>query len=109
MAPDDDFPFDEPVEIPIGDEIDLHRFRPGEVIEVVEASLEAAAEAGFRQVRIVHGRGRGVQRARVRRALARSPLVEHFEDAEGEAGGWGATRVRLRAADPRDGPRGRSS
>jgi dsDNA-specific endonuclease/ATPase MutS2 len=94
-VPDDDAPFPEPVEIAISEEIDLHRFRPSEVVEVVEAYLEAAVEAGFRRVRIVHGRGRGVQRARVRRALERSAAVEHFEDAPGAAGGWGATVVRL--------------
>ena len=55
-------PFEEPVEIPIEDSIDLHRFRPAEVAEVVEAYLEAAFEKGLREVRIIHGRGRGVQR-----------------------------------------------
>lgn len=95
----DDPPFDEPVVIPIEESIDLHRFLPSETREVVEAYLEAAAERGFREVRIIHGRGRGVQRAQVRRALERSPLVLRFADAPGDRGGWGATLVWLRSAD----------
>ena len=93
----DEDPFPDPVEIPIEDSIDLHRFRPGEIGEVVDAYLEAARERGFREVRIVHGRGIGVQRNRVRVHLARSPHVEAFDDAPGDRGGWGATLVRLRA------------
>jgi DNA-nicking Smr family endonuclease len=93
----DDSPFDALVVIPIEDAIDLHRFRPAEIADVVEGYIEAAAERGFREVRIIHGRGHGVQRARVRRVLARSPLVERFTDAPAERGGWGATLVWLRA------------
>lgn len=93
---EDDGPFDEPVVIEIGDSIDLHRFRPGEIGEVVDGYLEAAAEQGLREVRIIHGRGRGVQRHRVRVHLERSPWVERFEDAPGERGGWGATLVWLK-------------
>jgi DNA-nicking Smr family endonuclease len=99
-APDDD-PEDEPlpetVVIPIEESIDLHWFLPSETGDVVDAYLEAAVEAGFREVRIIHGRGRGVQRHRVHRRLARSPLVERFADAPGDRGGWGATQVWLRA------------
>lgn len=87
---------DDTVVIPIEDSIDLHLFRPSEVGDVVDGYLEAAAERGFREVRIIHGRGRGVQRNRVRRHLERSPLVTHFADAPGERGGWGATIVWLR-------------
>jgi DNA-nicking Smr family endonuclease len=93
---DADGPFGGPVEIPIEESIDLHLFRPSEVGEVVEAYLEAAAEAGFREVRLIHGRGRGVQRHRVQRLLARSPHVERFADAPGDRGGWGATLAWLR-------------
>ncbi|MGE4651018.1 MAG: Smr/MutS family protein, partial [Myxococcota bacterium] len=75
-APDSaDDPFGEPVEIPIEESIDLHWFRPAEQAEVAEAYVEAAAEAGFREVRIIHGRGRGVQRNLVHRRLPRSPHV----------------------------------
>lgn len=96
---DDASPFDEPIEIEITDAIDLHRFVPGETAQVVEAYLEAAQEKGFREVRVIHGRGRGVQRDRVQRLLERSPRVERYEDAPGERGGWGATLVWLRPPD----------
>jgi DNA-nicking Smr family endonuclease len=84
------------VVIPIEDSIDLHRFRPAEAALVVDAYLEAAFEKGFSEVRIVHGRGRGVQRHRVRLRLARSPFVEAFADAPADRGGSGATLVWLR-------------
>ncbi len=87
--------------IPIEESIDLHRFRPAEIADVVEAYLEAAQEAGFRQVRVIHGRGRGVQRARVHRLLKRDPHVERFADAPGDRGGWGATLVWLREPERR--------
>jgi len=91
-------PFSEPVRVPIEEALDLHRFTPGELEAVVDAYLEAAREAGFREVRLIHGRGRGVQRARVQRLLAGDPRVAAFADAEPGRGGWGATVVRLRAA-----------
>src|SRR5207237_746664 len=65
-----------PVVIPIEDALDLHAFAPREIPSVVESYLEAAVEAGFREVRLVHDRGRGVQRRRVHEVLAASPLVE---------------------------------
>jgi DNA-nicking Smr family endonuclease len=95
---EEDEPFfdeNEPVEIPITDSIDLHYFPPGDVGEIVDAYLEAAAERGLREVRIIHGRGRGVQRNRVRRHLERSVHVQSFADAPADRGGWGATVVAL--------------
>jgi DNA-nicking Smr family endonuclease len=92
----DDSPFDEPVVVPIEESIDLHRFLPSETRDVVEAYLEAAVERGFREVRIIHGRGRGAQRAQVRRVLERSPFVVRFADAPADRGGWGATLAWLR-------------
>lgn len=86
----------EPVELPITDVLDLHSFRPAEVPDVVREYLDAAYERGFRALRIIHGKGIGVQRQTVRTLLARDPRVEAFGDAPGEAGGWGATWVRLR-------------
>ena len=91
-----DSPFPETVEIPIEESIDLHLFRPPEIGDVVEGYLEAAVEKGFREVRIIHGRGRGVQRQRVHRLLAKSPLVLRFEEAPADRGGWGATLVWLK-------------
>lgn len=86
----------EPVELPITDVLDLHSFRPAEVPDVVREYLDAAYDKGFRAVRIIHGKGIGVQRQTVRTLLSRDPRVEAFGDAPGEAGGWGATWVRLR-------------
>ena len=64
---------------------------------VVDEYLTAAAARGFREVRLIHGRGIGVQRAIVRDVLSRHPFVASFADAPPEAGGWGATLVRLRS------------
>ena len=94
-------PFPDPVEIPIEESIDLHLFRPGETRAVVDAYLDAAQDAGFREVRVIHGRGRGVQRAQVQRLLEGDPRVEGYADAPGDRGGWGATLVRLRERAPR--------
>ncbi len=85
-----------PLRIPIEDSIDLHAFAPKDVLSVVAEYLEEAARRGFAEVRIIHGRGTGVQRQAVRAALSRNRLVEAFADAPAQAGGWGATVVRLR-------------
>lgn len=100
MSDANDSPFDEPVEIPVEDAIDLHHFRPREIEEVVDAYLDAALQAGFREVRLIHGRGSGVQRARVQALLARDPRVEGFRDAPAGRGGWGATIVWLQEVAP---------
>jgi DNA-nicking Smr family endonuclease len=84
------------VEIPITDVLDLHSFRPPEVADVVREYLDAAHALGLRELRIVHGKGIGVQRQTVRTLLERDGRVEAFGDAPLEAGGWGATWVRLR-------------
>ncbi|MGH7856725.1 MAG: Smr/MutS family protein [Candidatus Binatia bacterium] len=86
------------VVVPIEDAIDLHAFAPRDVPSVVDSYLEAAAAAGFREVRLIHGRGTGFQRKRVREVLGQSPLVEGFADAPADRGGFGATVVRLRPA-----------
>ena len=86
----------EEVVVPIEDAIDLHPFRPKEIRSVVESYLEAAVEAGFCEVRLIHGRGIGVQREIIRGLLSRHPDVEDFHDAPPGGGGWGATIVRLR-------------
>jgi dsDNA-specific endonuclease/ATPase MutS2 len=87
---------DEPVRIPITDVFDLHTVQPKEVAAVVEAYLEEAHRLGFKALRIIHGRGIGVQREIVRAVLARTPFVVSFGDAPPQAGGWGATVVKLR-------------
>ena len=69
------------MEVPIEASIDLHAFRPQDVKSVVEEYVNAAHEAGLREVRLIHGRGRGVQRGVVQSALEKHPLVEGFDDA----------------------------
>jgi dsDNA-specific endonuclease/ATPase MutS2 len=78
----------------IEESIDLHAFAPRDVASVVEAYIEAAAAAGYREVRVVHGRGRGVQRGIVQATLDRHPDVEEFRDDT--ASHLGATLVKLR-------------
>jgi hypothetical protein len=80
----------------VTDVLDLHSFRPQETSRVVTTYLEEARQAGFAEVRIIHGRGHGVQRAIVRRVLSEAPGVADFDDAPPTRGGWGATVVRLR-------------
>ena len=87
---------DQPVRIPITDVFDLHTVHPKEVEAGVEAYLEEANRLGLKALRIIHGRGIGVQREIVRAVLARKPFVLTYQDAPAEAGGWGATVVTLR-------------
>jgi dsDNA-specific endonuclease/ATPase MutS2 len=87
---------DEPVRIPITDVFDLHSVPPRDVQPIVEEYLAEAHRAGFKALRIVHGRGIGVQRDMVRSILSKTPFVESFSDAPLEAGGWGATVITLR-------------
>jgi len=86
----------EPVRIPITDIFDLHAVPPRDVKPIVEEYLLEARRLGFRALRIIHGRGIGVQREIVRSVLAKTDFVESFGDAPAEAGGWGATVVTLR-------------
>lgn len=88
-------PFPEPVVIEFRDVIDLHSIPPKHVRAVVEDYLEQARERGVRYVRIIHGKGIGVQREIVRSILARTAYVIDYKDAPLEAGGWGAQIVTL--------------
>ena len=81
-------------QIPIEDTLDLHAFTPADIPSVVAAYLEAAHAAGLRELRLIHGRGIGVQRARVQKVLREHPLVEGFGDAPESH--LGATVVRLK-------------
>ena len=92
---DPDNPFPEPVEIEITDIFDLHTIPPRDVKRVVEEYLQLAREKGFKVVRIIHGKGIGVQREMVRSILSRTPFVSDRTDAPPDAGGPGATIVRL--------------
>jgi dsDNA-specific endonuclease/ATPase MutS2 len=88
-------PFPEPVTIPITDVFDLHTIQPRDVKPVIEEYLKEAQRSGFRSVRIIHGKGKGVQREMVRAILDRTGFVTDWTDAPPEAGGLGATIVRL--------------
>jgi dsDNA-specific endonuclease/ATPase MutS2 len=87
---------DDPIRIPIGDVFDLHTVPPRDVKALVEEYLIEARKAGLKALRIIHGRGIGVQREIVRSVLERTDFVAEFKDAPAEAGGWGATIVTLR-------------
>jgi dsDNA-specific endonuclease/ATPase MutS2 len=84
---------DEPVRIPIASSLDLHAFAPADIASVVSEYIDAAADAGLREVRLVHGRGRGVQRGNVQAALERHPRVTEFWDDHDAH--LGATIARL--------------
>lgn len=88
-------PEDEPVEIPISDVFDLHTIAPRDVEAATEAYLEEAHRLGLTALRIIHGRGIGLQRATVRSVLQRTSYVLDYRDAPAGAGGWGATVVTL--------------
>ncbi len=95
MASDSDLD-SQAVHIPIEDWIDLHTFSPREIRPLLEDYLLECQKKGFREVRIIHGKGKGVQGNIVHSFLKGSPLVESFRSAQPEAGGWGATIVRIR-------------
>jgi hypothetical protein len=86
----------DPVVVEAADSLDLHSFPPADIPDVVTSYLEMAIDRDFGEVRLIHGRGIGVQRERVRSLLARHPDVISFDDAPPGHGGWGATIARLR-------------
>ena len=92
----DDPPFVDPVVLPLEDHLDLHPFQPKDIASVVEEYLNECQRAGFSDVRLIHGKGAGVQRNIVRSALKKHPAVLSFRDAPLEAGSWGATIVALK-------------
>ena len=87
--------FPEPVEFPLEDVLDLHSFPPKEIKLLVQDYLEDAYNAGFLEVRIIHGKGIGVQREIVRSVASRNPHVESVIQAPEDAGGWGATLIKF--------------
>jgi dsDNA-specific endonuclease/ATPase MutS2 len=95
LGPDED-PFPEPVVLEISDTFDLHTVQPRQVRPVVEEYLREAHRAGFRYLRIIHGKGIGVQREIVRSVLAQTGFVAGYYDAPPQAGGRGATLVELK-------------
>lgn len=87
------------VHIPIEDWIDLHTFSPKEIPSLLEEYLSECQKKGFKEVRIIHGKGKGIQRNIVHAFLKKSALVESFATAPLEAGGWGATIACLKGVD----------
>ena len=86
----------EPIRIPIEDVLDLHTFRPQDIADLLEDYFEECITAGIQSVRIIHGKGKGIQKRQVQRILQKNPRVKSFKDAPPEAGGWGATLVELK-------------
>ena len=95
MVQDDENPFPEPVEIEITDSLDLHSFSPKDIRNVVEAYLAEAHKKGFSVVRIIHGKGVGIQREIVRKVLSETDFVRKFKNAPEFSGSWGATIVEF--------------
>lgn len=85
----------EPVKLPIEDVLDLHTFRPQDIPDLLEDYLTECLKSGIYSVRIIHGKGKGIQKKRVQGILKNNPMVASLRDAPPEAGGWGATLVEL--------------
>ncbi|MGD9079984.1 MAG: Smr/MutS family protein [Desulfobacterales bacterium] len=86
----------EPIQIPIEDVLDLHTFRPQDIADLLENYFDECIKAGIFSVRVIHGKGKGIQKRQVQRILQNNPAVKSFKDAPPEAGGWGATLVQLK-------------
>ena len=86
----------QPVKIDIEDVLDLHTFKPSDVPDLMEDYIIECVKAGIFSLRIIHGKGKGVQKKRVQKLLKNNPKVASFQDAPPEAGGWGATLVELK-------------
>jgi DNA-nicking Smr family endonuclease len=84
-----------PVRIPIEDVLDLHPFRPGDIPDLLDNYFTECVKAGIQSVRVIHGKGKGIQKRQVHSILKQHGLVRSFSDAPPEAGGWGATLVQL--------------
>ncbi len=89
----------EPVVVPITDSLDLHTFNPRDLPDLLDEYIRACREKGFLSVRIIHGKGKGILKERVRKLLEKHPHVLSFSSGHLESGGWGATSVELRPVD----------
>jgi dsDNA-specific endonuclease/ATPase MutS2 len=104
FSAEDELEGKQPHPIPLEDCLDLHTFSPRDVASLTEEYLLCCRDAGFSEVRIIHGRGSGIQRRTVRAVLSRLPFVKSFYDAPPQRGGWGATIVHLQLADELPSP-----
>ena len=95
MTEPEENPFPEPVDIEITDSLDLHSFRPRDIRAVVEVYLAEAHKKNFPIVRIIHGKGIGIQREIVRKVLSETDFVLSFKNAPEFSGSWGATIAKL--------------
>jgi DNA-nicking Smr family endonuclease len=95
----------EPVRIPIDGNLDLHLFSPREVPDLIDDYFKECVRCGVYEVRVIHGKGSGILKKRVRSLLARHPRVESFKEAPPNAGGWGATLVKLKIDPSKDSAR----
>ncbi|MGD2038640.1 MAG: Smr/MutS family protein [Desulfobacterales bacterium] len=86
----------EPIKIPIQDVLDLHTFRPQDISDLLENYFDECLKAGIFSVRVIHGKGKGMQKRQVQRFLQKDRRVKRFKDSPPEAGGWGATLVELK-------------
>jgi DNA-nicking Smr family endonuclease len=86
----------EPIHIPIEDVLDLHTFRPRDIPDLLQEYFSECIKAGIFHVRVIHGKGKGIQKRRVHQILDKHPLVRRYTDAPPEAGGWGATLAELK-------------
>jgi DNA-nicking Smr family endonuclease len=85
----------EPIQIPIDGVLDLHTFSPKDVPDLLQDYIALCREKGILEIRIIHGKGQGIQKKRVHALLSRNSMVSEFRDAPPESGGWGATMVTL--------------
>ncbi len=83
------------VKLNIEDVLDLHTFRPKDIPDLLEDYFTECLKAGIYSIRIIHGKGKGIQKRRVRELLEKNSMVTTFKEAPPEAGGWGATLVEL--------------
>ena len=86
----------EPIRIPIEDVLDLHTFRPRDIPNLLEDYFDECIKSGILSVRIIHGKGKGIQKRQVHKILKQHASVKSFKDAPPEAGGWGATIVEIK-------------